>query len=182
MRGYSDAPPLTTLESSPWQLARRSASGGRFTVLVLFLPPALLLFTLFVVLPIGEAAWYSGFNWNGFGRPTNWIGLDNYRFVLETRAFWLALRNNGLIIAVSLLIQLPLALALALILAERFRGAVALRMLFFLPYMLAEIATGLIFSFVYDGDYGLARLDLAAGSAPRRRICWRAPRRRWSRC
>jgi raffinose/stachyose/melibiose transport system permease protein len=40
-------------------------------------------------------------------------------------------------------------------LAERFRGAVALRMLFFMPYILAEIATGLIFSFVYDGDYGL---------------------------
>ena len=38
----------------------------------------LLLFTLFVVLPIGEAAWYSGFNWNGFGRPTNWVGFDNY--------------------------------------------------------------------------------------------------------
>jgi raffinose/stachyose/melibiose transport system permease protein len=155
VRGYSGAPLLATAESSPWLLARRSISDGRFAVLVLFLPPALLLFTLFVVLPIGEAAWYSGFNWNGFGRPTTWIGLDNYRFVLETRAFWLALRNNGLIIAVSLLIQLPLALTLALILAERFRGVVALRMLFFLPYILAEIATGLIFSFVYDGDYGL---------------------------
>ncbi len=64
-------------------------------------------------------------------------------------------RNNGLIIAVSLCVQLPLALTLALMLAERFRGAVALRMLFFMPYILAEIATGLIFSFVYDGDYGL---------------------------
>ena len=128
---------------------------SRFTVVILFLPPALLLFTLFVVLPIGEAAWYSAFNWNGFGRPTNWIGLDNYRFVLETRAFWLALRNNGLIIVASLLVQLPLALALALMLADRFSGAVALRMLFFMPYILAEIATGLIFSFVYDGDYGL---------------------------
>jgi raffinose/stachyose/melibiose transport system permease protein len=134
---------------------QRTMRDGRLAVLVLFLPPALLLFTLFVVLPIGEAAWYSGFNWNGFGAPTRWIGLDNYRFVLETRAFWLALRNNGLIIAVSLLIQLPLALTLALILAERFRGAVALRMLFFMPYILAEIATGMIFSFVYDGDYGL---------------------------
>jgi len=155
VRGYPGAPLLAMAESSPWLLARRSISDGRFAVLVLFLPPALLLFTLFVVLPIGEAAWYSGFNWNGFGRPTAWIGLDNYRFVLETCAFWLALRNNGLIIAVSLLIQLPLALMLALILAERFRGVVALRMLFFLPYILAEIATGLIFSFVYDGDYGL---------------------------
>jgi raffinose/stachyose/melibiose transport system permease protein len=133
----------------------RLTGDGRLATLVLFLPPALLLFTLFVVLPIGEAAWYSGFNWNGFGRPTNWIGLDNYRFVFESRAFGLAFRNNILIILVSLLIQLPLALTLALMLADKFRGAVALRMLFFLPYVLAEIATGLIFSFVYDGDYGL---------------------------
>ena len=62
-----------------------------------------------------------------------------------------------------------------LILAERFRGAVALRMLFFLPYVLAEIAAGLIFSFVYDGDYGLVA-SIWHCSAPRRRICWRAPR------
>lgn len=134
---------------------RKEAIDGRLTALLLFLPPALLLFTLFVVLPIGEAAWYSGFNWNGFGRPTKWIGLDNYRFVFDTRGFGTAFRNNLLIIAVSLTIQLPLALTLALILAEKFRGSVALRMLFFLPYVLAEVATGLIFSFIYDGNYGL---------------------------
>ena len=151
-----DAGSIGPVKSRAWKIPLGDSGGnGKFTVLVLFLPPALMLFTLFVVLPIGEAAWYSGFNWNGFGRPTNWVGFDNYRFVLETRAFWLALRNNGLIIVVSLLIQLPLALALALILAEKFRGAVALRMVFFLPYILAEIATGLIFSFIYDGDYGL---------------------------
>lgn len=154
-------------ETVPQVAARGPSWDGRFAVLILFLPPALLLFTLFVVLPIGEAAWYSGFNWNGFGRPTHWIGFDNYRFVLQTRAFWLALRNNGLIIAVSLAIQLPLALTLALMLAERFRGAVALRMLFFMPYILAEIATGLIFSFVYDGDYGLvASIWRAFGAEP----------------
>lgn len=136
----------------PW---RPDASSGRLTVLLLFLPPALLLFSLFVVLPVGEAAWYSLFNWNGFGSPTKWVGLDNYRFVFENKAFFTAIRNNLLIIAVSLLLQLPLALTLAILLANRFRGAVALRMVFFLPYILAEIATGLIFSFVYDGDYGL---------------------------
>lgn len=135
--------------------ARRTQDSGKLATLLLFLPPALLLFTLFVMMPVIEAAWYSGFNWNGFGNPTNWIGFDNYRFVFDSRAFGLAFRNNVLIIAVSLLVQLPLALSLALILAEKFRGAVALRMLFFMPYILAEIATGLIFSFVYDGDYGL---------------------------
>lgn len=134
---------------------RRVADTGKLSTILLFLPPALLLFTLFVVLPVGEAAWYSGFNWNGFGRPTNWIGLDNYRFVFDNRAFGTAFKNNLLIIVVSLVIQLPLALSLAIILADRFRGSVALRMVFFLPYILAEIATGLIFSFVYDGDYGL---------------------------
>jgi raffinose/stachyose/melibiose transport system permease protein len=134
---------------------RRPQISGKLTAALLFLPPALLLFTLFVIMPMVEAAWYSGFNWNGFGSPKNWIGLDNYRFVFDTRAFGLAFRNNILIIAVSLLVQLPLALSLALILAKKFRGAVALRMLFFLPYILAEIAAGLIFSFVYDGDYGL---------------------------
>ena len=133
----------------------RLLADDRLATLALFLPPALLLYTLFVILPIGEAAWFSGFSWNGFGRPTNWIGLDNYRQVFESRAFVLALRNNVLIIVVSLLVQLPLALALALALTDRFRGAVALRMLFFLPYVLAEIAAGLIFSFVYDGNYGL---------------------------
>ncbi len=140
---------------APRRIRRRGGDSGKLAALVLFLPPALMLFTLFVVLPVGEAAWYSGFNWNGFGRPTRWIGLDNYRFVFENKAFLTAFRNNLLIIAVSLTLQLPLALALAIILADRFRGAVALRMAFFLPYILAEIATGLIFSFVYDGDYGL---------------------------
>ena len=134
---------------------RRVADVGKLSTILLFLPPALLLFTLFVVLPVGEAAWYSGFNWNGFGKPTNWIGLDNYRFVFDNRAFGTAFKNNLLIIVVSLVIQLPLALSLAIMLADRFRGSVALRMVFFLPYILAEIATGLIFSFVYDGDYGL---------------------------
>jgi raffinose/stachyose/melibiose transport system permease protein len=134
---------------------RRVADVGKLSTILLFLPPALLLFTLFVVLPVGEAAWYSGFNWNGFGKPTNWISLDNYRFVFDNRAFGTAFKNNLLIIVVSLVIQLPLALSLAIILADRFRGSVALRMVFFLPYILAEIATGLIFSFVYDGDYGL---------------------------
>jgi len=153
-------------------LAATSASAGTFdagkwTAILLFLPPALLLFSLFVVVPVGEATWYSVFNWNGFGHPTNWVGFDNFRAVFANRAFGIAVRNNLLIIAVSLLVQLPLALSLALILADRFRGAVALRMLFFMPYVLAEVAAGLIFSFVYDGDYGLlAGIFRAVGAEP----------------
>ncbi len=137
------------------RVTARRFDTSKCTAILLFLPPALLLFTLFVVMPAGEAAWYSAFNWNGFGSPTRYVGWDNYRFVFENRAFGTAIVNNLLVIATSVVIQIPLALTLAVLLADRFRGSVALRMLFFLPYILAEIATGLIFSFVYDGNYGL---------------------------
>ena len=114
----------------------------KLKVVLLFLPPALLLFTLFVILPMGEAIYYSFFQWNGFGRPEDFVGLKNYDYLIRHRAFNIALGNNLLIIAVSLVVQLPLALALAVLLAERMRGAYTFRLIFFLPYVLAEIAAG----------------------------------------
>ena len=98
--------------------------SGKLAVVLLFLPPALFLFTLFVALPMGEAAWYSFYNWNGYGTPETFVGLKNYELLFQERAFRTALVNNLMIIAVSLGVQLPLALLAALLLAERIRGAV----------------------------------------------------------
>ncbi len=115
---------------------------------------------------MGEAAWYSFYNWNGYGTPETFVGLRNYELLFQERAFRTALVNNLLIIAVSLAIQLPLALAMAILLADRIRGAVTFRMIFFVPYILAEVAAGLIWRFVYDGDYGLlAKLATTLGFA-----------------
>ncbi len=124
------------------------------TALIL-LPPALLVFTLFVALPIGEAAWYSVFNWDGFGVPTRWIGIANYVQLFNNSAFIRALINNLLIIALSLGLQLPLALGMALLLSRRQIGTVTFRLIFFLPYVLADVAAGLIWRFMFDGQYGL---------------------------
>lgn len=135
--------------------ARGRAGGDALTVILLFLPPALLLFTLFVALPVSEAAWYSVYNWNGYGSPTQFIGWRNYELLFANNAFRIALTNNVLIILVSLAVQLPLAMAMALLLSERIPGTAVFRLIFFLPYILAEVAAGLIWRFVYDGDYGL---------------------------
>jgi raffinose/stachyose/melibiose transport system permease protein len=140
---------------------RRDGLRGIKPVVILFLPPALLLFTIFVVLPIGEAGWYSFFNWNGYGRPTDFVGLRNYELLLKTPVFLAALTNNLLIIAVSILVQIPLALFLANLVSNRIKGAVVFRLIFFLPYVLADVAAGLIWRFVFDGDYGL----VAAGAS-----------------
>lgn len=129
--------------------------GGTLPVLILFLPPALLVFTLFVILPMGEAAWYSLYDWNGYGLPEKFIGLRNFELLFRNGAFRQALTNNALIIVVSLAIQLPLALWLATMVSHRIPGAVSFRLVFFMPYVLADVAAGLIWRFVYDGDYGL---------------------------
>lgn len=127
----------------------------RLPVLLVFIPPALLIFTIFVILPMGEAAWYSLYNWNGYGLPDVFVGLRNFEVLFKNAAFTRALINNGLIILVSLLVQVPLALWLATLVSNRIRGAVTFRLIFFLPYVLADVAAGLIWRFVYDGDYGL---------------------------
>lgn len=132
-----------------------SVAHDRALTLLVFLPPALLLFTLFVILPMGEAAWYSLYRWNGYGTPTDFVGLKNFQVLFGNAAFSQALLNNGLIILISILIQIPLAIWLAMMLAHRIPGVVAFRLVFFLPYVLADVAAGLIWRFVYDGDYGL---------------------------
>jgi raffinose/stachyose/melibiose transport system permease protein len=134
--------------------ARRMTANG-WATLIVFLPPALLLFTVFVALPMAEAAWYGFYNWNGYGRPEKFIGLKNYGYLIDNATFLRSLVNNALIIAVSLLVQLPLALGVALMVARRVPGAAWFRMIFFLPYILADVAAGLIWHFMFDGDYGL---------------------------
>jgi raffinose/stachyose/melibiose transport system permease protein len=145
---------LSTTDTHDVEPARRMSANG-WAVALVFLPPALLLFTLFVAMPMLEAGWYSFYNWNGYGRPDRLIGLKNYGYLIGNAAFLRSLINNALIIVVSLLVQLPLALAVALAVAGRVAGAVWFRMIFFLPYVLADVAAGLIWRFMFDGGYGL---------------------------
>jgi len=131
------------------------AARGRLPVLIFFLPPALLLFTIFVILPMGEAGWYSFYKWSGYGPPTEFVGLRNFEVLFKNGAFLTSLKNNALIIVVSIIVQIPLAIWLSTMLANKIAGVVLFRLIFFLPYVLAEVAAGLIWRFVYDGDYGL---------------------------
>jgi raffinose/stachyose/melibiose transport system permease protein len=110
---------------------------------------------VFVVLPMVDAGTFSFFQWNGYGPITNFVGFENYADVINHRNFGTAVRNSLIVVAVSLLIQLPLAMWCAIALAERSVSINILRTIFFLPFMLAEVAAGLIWKFVYDGNYGL---------------------------
>lgn len=165
--GLTVHPTRTAIQTPRWWRQRATRVSGAGAVVLLFLPPALFLFTLFVALPMGEAAWYSFYNWNGYGTPTQFVGWRNFELLFANRAFRIALVNNLLIIVASLAVQLPLALAMAILLADKIRGTTSFRLIFFLPYILAEVAAGLIWRFVYDGEYGLiAKLWEVFGATP----------------
>ncbi len=135
--------------------ARRFVDRKGLIALLIFLPPAVILFTVFVVLPMIDAVRFSFFDWTGYGPITDFAGTDNYADVLRHRNFGTAVRNSLLVVVVSLTIQLPLAMWCALSLAERSININIFRTIFFVPFMLAEVAAGLIWKFVYDGNYGL---------------------------
>lgn len=134
---------------------RRALTNGRVTAVLIMLPPALILFTVFVMLPLGESAWFSFFNWNGYGAPSNFVGLENYDRILNHSVFHIAVGNTVKIVVISLIVQMPLAMLLALLIYKKTPTNAVFRLIFFLPYILAEVAAGLIWSFVFDGNYGV---------------------------
>ena len=154
--------------------AKRRRKGfdlsSQTTMLLIFLPPAILFFTVFVMLPMAEAAFFSPYKWSGYGPAPwafneatgksfgTWTGGANFERMFGHGAFRTALSNTFKVIAVSLLIQLPLALMLALMIYRKSYANTVFRLIFFVPYILAEVATGLIWSFVFDGNFGLSRV------------------------
>lgn len=142
-------------------MAKRSVNKGmvgraNFLTLAILLGPALMLFTAFVIIPVFEAAIFSLYKWNGLGPMRDFRGLANYAQFVSDAIVLKALSHNLIIAVVSLAIELPLAMTLALIVSDRkFKGAVFFRTFFFLPYMLSEVITGVLWQFIYHPQYGL---------------------------
>ena len=106
----------------------------------------MLFFVGFVIFPVIMAAYYGFFNWHGYGPATDFIGLKNYVTILTDPEFQQALGHNGFIVVTSLLIQGPAALLLALLLNRKMRGQSLIRVLIFVPYVIAEVVVGTGFS------------------------------------
>lgn len=124
--------------------ARRTPGLRRRLELAVLLTPALLLFIVFVLLPIGIAAYYGLYKWTGFGPLTSFAGLGNYKLALTDPAFQQAILHNVIIAVLSIVIQIPISIAIALLLNRRIRGRSALRLLVFAPYVLSQAITGVM--------------------------------------
>lgn len=136
--------PAVSAGPTPAPRQRLSANHGRKRLeIALFAGPALIVFITFVIVPILLAAVYSFYNWNALGPLERFIGFDNYTRALSDPQFLRAIANNFTILFASILIQGPLAVAVALLLNRKLRGRTIIRALIFVPYVLAEVIAGL---------------------------------------
>ena len=120
-----------------------------------FLAPSALLYCWLVLYPVAQAIRYSFYRWNGLGPVQQFVGLQNYFNIIKDRVFIAAIWHNFIITVLSLVIGLPFAFALAVLLRGNWVGRGIFRTIFFLPYVLSEVITGVVWSFIYHPQVGL---------------------------
>jgi raffinose/stachyose/melibiose transport system permease protein len=121
-------------------------------LIVLFLLPALILFLIFVVYPIFRSVYFSLFNWNGLGPAVNYVKLQNFKDILTDQVFLKAVKNVLIIIGLSVGVQLPFALAMAVMVGRDLPGRGFFRTIFFMPYVLSEINVAIMWMLLYNPD------------------------------
>ncbi|MGN6445079.1 carbohydrate ABC transporter permease [Amnibacterium sp.] len=150
---------------TPPPVARRRTTGswrGRLEIAVLT-GPALAVFVLFVIFPVVAAAYYGFFRWAGYGVPTQFVGLQNYLTILQDPTFIAALGHNATIVVLSLVLQGPIAILLALLLNRKMRGQTLIRVLIFVPYVISEVVVGTGWSLILQTSGALNDLLRSAG-------------------
>ena len=142
----------TPAAAGPRASAWRGARLRKKIELTILLAPALVLFVGFVLLPIVIAAYYSLFNWTGFGPLSDFIGVHNYKVAFNDPVFVRAIEHTVAIAVLSLVIQLPLSLGIALLLNRRFRGRMLMRIVVFAPYVLPPAVTAVMWSLMLQPE------------------------------
>jgi multiple sugar transport system permease protein len=125
----------------------------------LFLAPYLVLFLGFVLLPIVLGLWISMHNWDYTlpGKP--FVGLDNYRNLLDSESvafepFWDAMKATGIFTAFSVPLLIVVPLAVAMVMNQRFAGRNLFRAVYFAPYVLGVAVVGVMWRFLLDRNIG----------------------------
>lgn len=134
--GQSDAPAVT----------RRAQSRLGIALVV----PTLVLVTLFFLFPLGNALYFAFVDFDGLDPSPPFVGLENFAEMFRDPQVWAALQNNGIWILIGTVAPLAIGLALALLMWNVRRGGAFYRVAFFLPYVLPQVAIGVVWGWIYD--------------------------------
>ncbi|WP_373569158.1 carbohydrate ABC transporter permease [Streptomyces alfalfae] len=121
----------------------------------LYISPFFLLFAVVGLFPLLYTGWVSLHEWSLIGGQGEFVGFDNFTFVLGQAFFWKALRNTLSIFLLSTVPQLIAALVIAAMLDANLRAKTFWRMGVLLPYVVAPVAVGLVFSQMFADGSGM---------------------------
>jgi N-acetylglucosamine transport system permease protein len=130
----------------------------KYRLIVPFLLPAILLYGVFVVWPYVQAIYVSLTSWRGVSANRPFVGLDNYRRLLNDSRFLEALSRNGQLLIVLPLVTIAIALTFAALFTQggqAIRGAGFYRIVFFFPQVIPAVIVGILWSYVYTPNVGL---------------------------
>jgi len=116
--------------------------------------PALLVFTVFMFVPLALTLWYSLHRYSGFGRM-RFIGVQNYRTIIADETFWTALVNTALYTVVTVPLGIALGLGAALLLNRVMPARALFRALVYVPVVISGVAAGIIFLRLFDPLTGI---------------------------
>lgn len=119
-----------------------------------FLVPALLVIAVYVIYPIIQSFITSGYEWNGYSSNKSFIGLANWTELLKDKVFWNAFKNNLLVMVLSIVIQMPIGLALATFLDKVGRKGNVCKVIWFIPMLMSSVAIGYLFRYALDANTG----------------------------
>jgi raffinose/stachyose/melibiose transport system permease protein len=148
---------------------RWSARKGRqWLDAYLLIAPALLMFTVFIIYPLFSTVYLSLFDYGLTDARIRFIGLNNFFELAEDPVFWRSIRNNFIILAVSVLVQVGLGVILAALIDRGARwGRSIYRTLNFAPVVMSAVAVGILWQLIYDPTVGLAnRVVKFFGASP----------------
>ncbi|HOO33065.1 MAG TPA: sugar ABC transporter permease [Thermotogota bacterium] len=120
-----------------------------------FLAPALVFYLLYFVIPVPMSFFYSFFKWNGITPDKEFVGLKNWFLLFQDKVFWQSVMNNFILVIMSIIIQIPMGILLGSLVSSKIKGARIFKLLYFVPMTLSAVAIGLIWTFIYEPNFGV---------------------------
>lgn len=124
-------------------------------VAALFLAPVTILLIVFILYPIIDTFITSGYQWNGISSAKEFIGFENWKTLLTDKNFWIAFRNNLVIMVLSIVIQIPIGLALATFLDFGGKKLTIFKVIWFVPLLISSVAIGFLFTYALATNGGI---------------------------
>lgn len=124
-------------------------------VAALFLAPVTILMCIFVFYPIVDTFVTSGYQWNGISSAKKFIGVGNWKELIADKSFWIAFKNNLVIMVLSICIQIPIGLALATFLDFGGKKLTPFKVIWFIPLLMSSVAIGFLFTYALATNGGI---------------------------